>query len=178
MLAMMESERNKAVEIGQKSRIEMSGVTFAVIDIYKDMIYRTALAAVGNNADAEDILQEVFLKYFKTHPVFESREHEKAWFLRVTINESKNLLRSAWRRRRVDVDIASLGGQTAPGSNPVLEAVLSLPEKYRIAIYLHYFEDYTIKEIAGITGSSESAVAQHLTRGRKRLEKQLGGYRK
>ncbi len=178
MLSMMESERNGSVEIGRSSRIEMSGVTFAVIDIYKDMVYRTALAAVGNFEDAEDILQEVFLKYFKTHPVFESTEHEKAWFLRVTINESKNLLRSAWRRRRADVDVASLAPVTEAGTSHVLEAVLSLPEKYRIAIYLHYFEDHSIKEIAEITGNSEAAVAQHLTRGRKRLEKQLGGYRK
>lgn len=177
MLTMRESEMSGAVEIGRKNRIEMSGVSFAAIDTYKDMVYRAALAAVGNFADAEDIMQEVFFKYFKTHPVFESTEHEKAWFLRVTINESKNLLRSAWRKRRTDTDLSQIPQPREEGS-AVLEAVLALPEKYRIAIYLHYYEGYSIKEIAVITARSESAVAQHLSRGRKRLEKNLGGIRK
>ncbi len=179
MLTMQEQDGNNSVEIGKQQGISVSGVTFAVIDKYKDMVYRAAIAAVGNFADAEDIMQEVFFKYFKYHPQFESDTHEKAWFLRVTMNESKNLLRSAWHRRRADVDLSKLVDQSATErDSEVLEAVLSLPEKYRIAIYLHYYENYQIAEIARITSQSEAAVAQQLSRGRKKLEKKLGGNRK
>lgn len=178
MLTMHEQEEGRAVDIGTQRNIMMTGVTFAVIDKYKDMVYRAALTAVGNFADAEDIMQEVFFKYFKTHPEFESETHEKAWFLRVTVNESKNLLRSSWKRRRVDADLSEVMDEASDFKrNEVLEAVLSLPEKYRIAIYLHYYENYMISEIARITSQSEAAVAQQLSRGRKKLEKKLGGSR-
>ncbi len=178
MLTMQERETGRAVEIGKK-KIVMTGVTFAVIDKYKDMVYRAALAVVGNFADAEDIMQDVFFKYFRTHPQFESESHEKAWFLRVTLNESKNLMRSSWKRRRIDADLSQLMDSEGNEENSmVLEAVLSLPEKYRIVIYLHYYENYQIRDIARITAQSESAVAQQLSRGRKRLEKKLGGSEK
>jgi RNA polymerase sigma-70 factor (ECF subfamily) len=172
---LLTNETEKTVDISHQ-RIQVSGVTFAVIDRYKDLVYRTALTAVGNFADAEDIMQEVFFKYFRQHPAFETDEHEKAWLLRVTINEGKNLLRSAWHRKRSDVDLTQLSPaeDTNEGSE-VLQAVLELPEKYRIAIYLHYFENYAIREIASITSQSESAVSQQLTRGRKKLQKKLGG---
>jgi len=179
MLTMHEQEEDRTVNIGTQRNIMMTGVTFAVIDKYKDIVYRAALAAVGNFADAEDIMQEVFFKYFKTHPEFETEVHEKAWFLRVTMNESKNLLRSSWYRRRTDADLSELTVEPGIGErSEVLDAVLSLPEKYRIAIYLHYYENYQISEIARITSQSESAVAQQLSRGRKKLEKKLGGSRK
>lgn len=179
MLTMQEQDGNNSVEIGKQQGISVSGVTFAVIDKYKDMVYRAAIAAVGNFADAEDIMQEVFFKYFKYHPQFESDTHEKAWFLRVTMNESKNLLRSAWHRHRTDADLSKLmDSSAAERDSEVLEAVLSLPEKYRIAIYLHYYENYQIAEIARITSQSDAAVAQQLSRGRKKLEKKLGGNRK
>lgn len=178
MLTMQEKNEGKTVNIGTSQNISVSGVTFAVIDKYKDLVYRTALAAVGNFADAEDIMQEVFFKYFKTHPEFETDTHEKAWFLRVTVNESRNLLRSSWRRRRVDTDLSQIPQPENGEGSAVLEAVLSLPEKYRIAIYLHYYENYQIREIARITSQSEAAVAQQLSRGRKKLEKKLGGNRK
>lgn len=179
MLTTMEREAGNSVEIGNQQKIVMTGITYAVIDQYKDMVYRAALAAVGNFADAEDIMQDVFFKYFKLQPEFESKGHEKAWFLRVTINESKNLLRSSWRSRRVDAEMTQLS--TSPENktmSPVLEAVLSLPEKYRVVIYLYYYEGYQIREIARITSQSETAVAQQMSRGRKKLEKLLGGTKK
>ena len=175
MLTMQEQSEGRTVDIGKPQNIKVSGVTCAAIDRYKDMVYRAALAAVGNFADAEDIMQEVFFKYFKTHPQFESETHEKAWFLRVTVNESRNLLRSSWHRRRIDADLSQITQPENRRNSAVLEAVLSLPEKYRIAIYLHYYENYQIREIARITSQSESAVAQQLSRGRKKLQKKLGG---
>ncbi len=176
MLTMMERETGNTVEIGKQRKIVMTGVTYAVIDKYKDMVYRAALTAVGNFADAEDIMQDVFFKYFKTQPEFESESHEKAWFLRVTLNESKNLMRSSWRRRRIDAELTKVSEPMKVNEeSPVLQAVLSLPEKYRIVIYLYYYEGYQIREIARITSQSETAVAQQMSRGRKKLQKKLGG---
>ncbi|MDE5768786.1 MAG: sigma-70 family RNA polymerase sigma factor [Oscillospiraceae bacterium] len=164
----------------ENSGIRMSGTSFQIVDQYQDMIYRTALTLVGNAEDAEDILQEVFFKYFRLSPAFESESHEKAWFLRVTINEGKNLLKSFWKRRRTDFDFEKIPQPEShdPGQNQdseVLQAVLALPEKYRIAIYLYYYEEYSIREIAGVTEQSETAVAQHLSRGRMKLRKKLEG---
>ncbi len=177
MLSINEIGQGSSAEL-KRQPIKMTGVSFAAIDKYKDLVYRTALTVTSNHSDAEDVMQEVFFKYFRSHPTFESESHEKAWLLRVTVNEGRTLLRSAWHRKRVDVDITQLAGQAEEGGgSEVLCAVLSLPEKYRVAIYLHYYENYSIKEIAGITGQSETAVAQQLSRGRTRLRKKLGGAR-
>ncbi|MBR3631127.1 MAG: sigma-70 family RNA polymerase sigma factor [Oscillospiraceae bacterium] len=160
----------------QEQPISMTGLSFAVVDKYKDLVYRTALTVTRCHEDAEDILQEVFFRYFRSHPVFETEEHEKAWLLRVTINAGKNLLRSAWIRRRSDADVTELAETPQhPENSEVLQAVLSLPEKYRIAIYLHYYEGYSVAEIAALTGRSAAAVGQHLSRGRAKLRKLLGG---
>ncbi len=179
MLFLQETE-NPAPETHEirKSHIRMTGVSFTVVDQYQDMIYRVAVTMTGNHADAEDILQEVFFKYFRLQPAFESDSHEKAWFLRVTVNECRNLLRSFWKRRRTDTDPELLLQNTAqenPHDSEVLQAVMSLPEKYRIVVYLYYYEDYSVREIAGITLQSESAVAQQLVRARQKLRKKLGG---
>ena len=156
--------------------LRMTSHSFAVVDKYKDAVYRAALTVTGNFADAEDIMQEVFLQYFREHPEFESDAHEKAWLLRCTINAGKNLLRSSWYRQRSDIDLTLLpGGAPEEPDGEVLTAVMSLPERYRTAIYLHYYEGYSVKEIARLTGRSESAVAQHLSRGRGKLRKKLGG---
>lgn len=168
------SESNNTIQLHQKG-IRMTGVSFTAVDKYKDLVYRTALTVTGCHEDAEDILQEVFFKYFRLHPAFDSEEHEKAWLVRVTINAGKNLRRSAWIRKRSDVDITTIAEEAAPEDSDVLRAVLSLPEKYRIAIYLHYYEGYSVAEIASLTGRSAAAVGQHLSRGRQKLRKMLGG---
>ncbi|MDE7120793.1 MAG: sigma-70 family RNA polymerase sigma factor, partial [Oscillospiraceae bacterium] len=151
MPSVQEFEKNlskiqKTQKIQKDPAIQMSGTAFQIVDQYQDMIYRTALTLVGNAEDAEDILQEVFFKYFRLHPAFESESHEKAWFLRVTINEGKNLLKSFWKRRRTDFDFEKIPQPESHDLNhdsEVLQAVLTLPEKYRIAIYLHYYEEYS-----------------------------------
>lgn len=157
--------------------IRMVGTSFEVVDKYKDAVYRAALTVTGNCEDAEDIMQEVFLTYFQQHPQFESHAHEKAWLLRCTINAGRNLLRSAWHRKRSDIDISQLPAaeNADEQDSQVLAAVLSLPERYRTAIYLHYYENYSIREIAQITGRTEAAVGQHLSRGRAKLRRKLGG---
>ena len=156
--------------------IRVTNHSFEVVDQYKDAIYRAALTVTGNFADAEDIMQEVFLQYFRGQPDFQSAAHEKAWLLRCTINAAKNLLRTSWYRRRADVDLTQLpGGAPDESGSEVLQAVMQLPERYRTAIYLYYYENYSVREIAQITGRSESAVGQHLSRGREKLRKKLGG---
>ena len=156
--------------------IRMSGTSFEAVDKYKDAVYRTALTVTGSPEDAEDIMQEVFLQYFRTHPDFDSPAHERAWLLRCTINAGRNLLRSSWYRKRTDFDLSQLpAAEEDDGGSEILAAVLSLPERYRTAIYLFYYEDYSVKEIAQLTGRSDAAVGQHLSRGRQKLRKKLGG---
>ena len=144
------------------------------IDQYADTVKRICVLYLKNHADTEDIFQTVFLKYTLCPTAFESAEHEKAWLIRVTINACKDLLRSFFRRRTVPLEEAA---QQAAGeeNREVLEAVLALPEAYRNVIYLHYYEQYTAPQIAGILGKNPNTVYTLLTRGRERLKKALGG---
>ncbi len=162
-------------DISQR-HIRMSGVSFEVVDKYKDAVYRAALTVTGNFADAEDIMQEVFLQYFQAHPAFASPAHEKAWLLRCAINAGRNLRRSMWRHPRVDVDVTEIAAEPEnPRGSEVLAAVLRLPERYRTVIYLHYYENYTPSEIARMTNSTEPAIYKQLSRARAKLRKKLGG---
>ena len=131
-----------------------------------------------NYHDTEDIFQTVFLKYVLSPVVFENEEHEKAWLIRVTVNACKDLLKSFFRSRTVPLD--DLLGQTetlAPDNSDVLDAVLSLPAKYRDVVYLHYFEDYTAAEIGSILGKNTNTVYTLLTRAKHLLKEKLGGDR-
>ena len=145
-----------------------------LVEEYADMIYRLALIRTKSPHDAEDIMQEVFLRYLKAHPVFESSEHEKAWLIRVTVNRANSFLSSAWNRRTLPFDEAVLGElpEEEDGST-VLNAVASLPLAMRTAIHLHYFEQMTVKEISSAMGKSESAVKSLLFRVRQCLKELL-----
>lgn len=157
-----------------RSEIEIS----AALDRYSDTVRRLCMVHLKNIADTEDIFQTVFLKYALRSAEFESREHEKAWFIRVTINACRDLLRSFFRRRTVSLD--ELTEQAAPleeENREVLEAVLSLPLKYKEAVYLHYYEDYTAPEIAKILGKNVNTVYTLLNRARGMLKEKLGGDR-
>lgn len=162
-------------DISQR-RIRMTGVSFEAVDKYKDAVYRAALTVTGNFADAEDIMQEVFLQYFQSHPAFASPAHEKAWLLRCAINAGRNLRRSLLRHPRVDIEVSEIAEETEDErGSEVLAAVLSLPERYRTVIYLHYYENYTPSEIARLTGGTETAIYKQLSRARAKLRKKLGG---
>lgn len=146
------------------------------IELYSDTVRRLCIVHLKNYADAEDIFQTVFLKYILSSVVFESDEHEKAWFIRVTINACKDLLKSFWRSRTVSIE--ELMDQPAPidaESKGVLEAVLSLPTKYRQVVYLHYYEGYTAPQIGRILGRNVNTVYILLTRSKKLLKDRLGG---
>lgn len=136
---------------------------------YENRLYRTALAILGNREDAEDVIQEVFIKVFQKAPLFASEEHEKAWLIRVTVNQCRSILRSPWRQIRT----ALLDSYPAasPEQRNVMEAVLELPWKYRIVIHLFYYEGYSVREISGLTGQKESTVRSQLTRAREMLRR-------
>lgn len=142
-----------------------------IYDRYKNTVYRVALTYLRNIHDAEDIAEEVFLAYFKTDNDFPDDNSKKAWLIRVAINKSKNLLKSA-HKRDMELDEISLLFPSADEHN-VFWAVDSLPEKYRITIYLYYVEGYSVKEIAKITSRSETAVQTILYRARKQLKQLL-----
>lgn len=139
----------------------------------EDRLFRTALAFVGGKADAEDAVQDAFLKLFEKHPRFETPEHETAWLMRVTVNLCKPRLRSPWRKKTVPL-LDDYPAQTGAQQN-ILETVLSLPAKYRAVIHLFYYEGYSTKEIAEITRQKESTVRERLTRARRMLKDFLGG---
>lgn len=144
-----------------------------LVERYSDTVYRLALIRTKSTHDAEDILQEVFLRYLKRKPVFESSEHEKAWFIRVTVNCANSFLSSAWNRRTLPLGEVLPEHTQGEDSSEVLAAVAILPLAMRTAIHLHYFEQMSVKEIADSMGRSESSVKTLLFRGRQRLKELL-----
>ncbi|HJB17734.1 MAG TPA: RNA polymerase sigma factor [Candidatus Bariatricus faecipullorum] len=145
------------------------------IENYADMVRRLCMIHLKNYADTEDIFQTVFLKYATSSVVFESREHEKAWLIRVTVNACRDLIKSFFRSRTVPLDtLAELPASLIPDNREVLEAVLSLPAKYKDAVYLHYYEGYTAPEIGRILGKKTNTVYTLLARARELLKEKLG----
>lgn len=142
------------------------GIT-AAVEEYGSMLYRICLVSLGSSADAEDAVQDTFLKYIQKAPAFESGEHEKAWLIRVAVNTCKDML----RLRRPQVDFDSIQNYTKePESGDVMAALMSLPEKFRTVLVLHYVEGYSVNETAQMIGKSPSAVKMRLQKGRKLLE--------
>ena len=143
---------------------------------YSDMIRRLCMLHLKNYADTEDIFQTVFLKYVLSSVSFENQEHEKAWLIRVTINACKDLLKSFFRSRSVSIDqIAEQPADLPPDNREVLEAVLSLPEKYKDVVYLYYYEEYTAPQIGRILGKNVNTIYTILNRSKKILRDKLGG---
>ena len=146
------------------------------IERYSDTVKRLCFVHLKNDADTEDIFQNVFLKYVLSPVVFENSEHEKAWFIRVTINACKDLLKSFFRSRAVSLDeVVEQAGPANDERSEVMHAVLKLPEKYRRVIYLHYFEGYTAPQIGEILGKNVNTVYTLMTRARQLLKTELGG---
>lgn len=146
------------------------------MELYGDTVWRLCLIHLKNRADAEDVFQNVFLKYVLSSAVFENEEHEKAWFIRVTLNASRDLLRNFFRFHTVPLDqLADHPADVPSDHREVLEAVLALPAKYRDVVYLHYYEGYTAPEIGGILGKNVNSVYTLLNRAKKLLAEKLGG---
>ena len=139
---------------------------------HSDMVYRLAIARVKNKYDADDVLQEVFLRFIKVKDKVENEEHLKALLIRITINCSKSLLTSSWFKRTEPIS-ETLGVEDQ--YSDTLDAVMRLPQKYRTVIHMHYYMGYSVDEIAAILKSKPSTVKSWLHRARKQLKITLEG---
>ena len=145
------------------------------IERYADTVRRICMVHLKNYADTEDIFQTVFLKYVLYSEPFENEEHEKAWIIRVTINACKDLLKSFFRRHTVPLEGIIEPAVLQQDNRDVLEAVLSLPPKYRDVVYLHYYEGYTAPQISTILHKNVNTIYTLLARSKKILRERLGG---
>ena len=145
------------------------------IDKYADMIQRICLYRLKNKEDTEDVFQNVFLKYMLYEGQFENEEHEKSWLIRVTLNACKDFFKIFLRKKTVPLEVLAEAVYISKEYSEVLEAVLSLPEKYKDVIYLHYYEGYSAYEIGTILKKKENTVYSLLSRGRGILREILGG---
>ena len=140
-----------------------------LVDMYAGVIYRIAYSRLQNVPDAEDITQEVLLKYIKSDKSFNDEDHRRMWIIRVTVNAVNSLMSNSWRRRFVPLEEADAVSYTGPEQYGVREAMKRLPEKYRIPIHLYYFENMTINQIAAALNRKEGTVKSLLSRGRNKL---------
>lgn len=142
-----------------------------LVETYSPMLLRLACTRLENPADAEDVVQEVFLKLLTACPAFRDAEHEKAWLIRTTLHRAADL-RKAASRRNVPLEEALLASAPEP-EDRLLAAVRALPEKYDAVIHLHYYEGYSLKEIGKLLGLPTATVGTRLARGRERLRQSL-----
>lgn len=139
-----------------------------------DTVYRICYSFMRNTADAEDMVQETFLRLMSHGKVFESEKHERAWLIVVASNLCKDALRRAWRKEKSIDDLTETAGTGTP-ENPVLDAVMALPGDQKTAVYLYYYEGFSTEEIANAMDCRESTVRSRLFRARKALRKELEG---
>lgn len=142
-----------------------------VIKAYSNMVYRLAFSQTRNKTNADDIYQEVFFRYIRKKPHFETEEHRKAWFIRVTINCCKTMWASSWIKKVVPLD-ENIVFETKEETNLHYE-LLKLPTKYRTVIHLFYYEDLGIEEISKTLNKKPSTIRTQLTRGRYKLKEIL-----
>ncbi len=144
-----------------------------MIEKHSNTVYRIALTRCGTIENAEDVFQDVFIKFSEKLPNFENEEHEKAWFIRVTINLSKNIKQSAWNRKVTNLDENLIFEN--PEENEVFSVVYQLPQNYKTVIYLSYYEGYKVKEIAKLMKTKEGTIKTWLFRARQMLKEKLEG---
>ena len=146
------------------------------IERHADTIRRLCMIHLKNYADTEDIFQTVFLKYVLSSVSFENEEHERAWFIRVTINACKDLLKNFFRSHTVSIEeVLEQPAEIEQDHREVLEAVRSLPARYRDVVYLYYYEEYTAPQIGRILGKNVNTIYTLLNRAKKILREKLGG---
>lgn len=146
------------------------------VERYADTVQRICMVHLKNHADAEDIFQKVFLQYLTTPTAFASPEHEKAWIIRVTLNACKDHWKSFFRKNVVSLEeAADLTTTLDDSQRSVLQAVLSLPEKYRDVVYLHYYEGYSLVEIGELLGKKVNTIYTWMARAKDALREKLGG---
>lgn len=138
-----------------------------------DMVYRIAFLHLKNRSDAEDVVQNVFMKFLALKPEFANSDHEKSWFVLTARNHSRDMLKHWWNARRSadEPEICAEFEEKADGE--ITAALLKIPDKYRELIYLYYYEEYSVREIAAMIHRNESTVTTQLARGREKLRKIL-----
>ena len=140
-------------------------------DKYADMLYRLALSHLNNSEDAQDVVHDVFVKYMSTPKLLTGGEHERAWFVRVTVNQCHDFLRKKKYRNHADLDeIIEMPKQEQEKLPDIVGMVSKLPEKYKSVVILHYLEGYSVDEVAKMLRISASAVKMRLSRGREMLK--------
>ena len=147
----------------------------AAVERYQNMVYRTALHALGSPQDADDAVQEVFLRLFRRGDGFDGEEHLRRWLLRVTVNCCRDTLKSPWRKRRTSwEEIPEIPVFDRPEQAALYREVMALPEKYRTVLNLFYYEELGVREIGELLGVDTSTVTTRLARARRRLRERLG----
>ena len=146
-----------------------------VMEFYMPMVYRIAFARLADRSDAEDVTQDVFLRYFRTGLTYESEEHRKAWLIRCAVNCAKNVAGSAWNNEPM-ASCCEEQFEKTERRLAVMNAVMKLPEKYRTVIHLFYFEDMSVAQISSAVGAGESTVKSQLSRARKLLKPLLSEF--
>lgn len=145
------------------------------LEKYSNMVRRICFLYLKNSDDVDDVFQEVFLALLKNNTKFETSEHEKAWLIRVTINKCKDLLKSFWHRNIDSFDDTQEIIFETKAENELMHVILTLPKKYKDVIYLFYYEDYTVPEIANLLHEKENTIYSQLHRARNLIKEKLGG---
>lgn len=141
---------------------------------YGDRVFTAAFSVCRNREDADDAVQDTFVKYYTKKQDYIDESHLKAWLLRVAINRAKDLNGAFWRRNRVSWEEYMEELEfVQPEDKSLFQAVMELPEKYRLVIHLFYYEEYSIAEIAALLRSTQGTVKAQLSRGRKLLKSML-----
>ncbi len=141
----------------------------AIVNTYGNILYRLCYVILKNESDAEDVVQETIIKYLEKKPSLASYEHTKAWLITVAKNKCKDMLRYKKRHFHVDID-EMIETPTTSSDAGVLDALMTLPEKFRLVLILYYVEEYKVEEIAKIIGKTSSAVKMRLQKGRQLLK--------
>ena len=147
-----------------------------IIDEYADMMFRIAFQYVRKKEDAEDICQNVFEKLLKYEKTFDTHEHEKACIIRITMNQCKDYVKSAWNKHRCDMpETMEIPMEDSNGKSDILELIRELKIEYRDVIYLYYYEGYSVEEIANLLHKKKGTIKTWLSRGREQLGKMITG---
>lgn len=140
-----------------------------VVEEYSDILFRYCLVILGNAQDAQDAVQETFIRYLRKNPVFDDSDHEKAWLLKIAANKCKDMTRFRKKHQTVDIDDANVFVKEKEDTH-IIDALMSLPEKFRSVLLLYYVEGYKTEEIAEMIKRSPSAVKMRLAKGRALLK--------
>lgn len=146
-----------------------------LLDKYSDMVLRIAYTYLKNRADAEDIVQDLFLRIIDKKPSFNDESHEKSWLIRATINMCKNKVNMFWNKNKCSIDDVQefAVSDKYNTDTSVFQAVMALGEKYRVVVYMYYYEGYSTPEIADVIGKNETTIRSLLHRARNKLKDML-----